>query len=445
MASRFFDLARAAAAGQVVFNPCFVVGDTRFEFSTSRPPTEPHKQTASSATVAFGRLITAATNRELGRVVLKMWLTPSFEHNANCGDTEALAYETEVYKFITNQIVLRLQSPNFIPFLGFGACHRWQAETNAPQLRRPLAKLAAIITKYCGGKATDYTRLNVLMTQAGCRESKCTTLSRFSREPPTDHRLVECLSILFVLAYALRVLWSYGIQHNDLHTGNVILNNADPTRPLQIYVVGPNLERDTYIFANTTLPREPVIFDWDRSYVDASKANATLAPNDPNRFAGTRRNTSLDQLNHCRAYGQCNIPNQRFDLYTLLCNLTRGDTGFETVEAVDPELLRLMAREETRRGDSGHACLMYDSNAKRSREPPLGFPTPERFLGYPIFETFLASGIVARGGNHARDVAVQLHQNNSVVYREPIRGGLPSDDAIANYVMSLFAIKPMRN
>jgi len=282
--------------------------------------------------------------------------------------------------------------------------------------------------------------LHVLVTQSACDAYACITLAKFTRLPAAPLNQYECMAILFMLAYALHVLWeSAHAQHNDLHTGNVILRDIDTKRPVRVYAVGPDLDRDVYLFTSTPLLREPVIYDWDRAYVDAAQANVGLAKDDPRRFRGAARNESLDELEYCRSFGQCNRPNERFDLYTLLCNTMKGATGLKAVQTLAPTLVQSIADAEKARGNRGHSCLAYDVHAKRSRDlPPSRFPTPGQFLASPAFDAFRASTAAARGELYARTIRDKLHACGATVFFASIRGDVPPKLAIAEYIFKLF-------
>lgn len=435
---KFIALAKLAQQGILTFDPCFGnIGTAQFYFST-KP--QGKTKTTSLSSINFGELL-QNTNLYLGNVVLKMWL--STKNQQLCPPLEGLEYETKVYQFITNRILLYDIAPNFIPFIAYGVCDRNTVTENLPKLKKPLRNLAIATSKSCPGrqiKSKNYSRLHILITQSACTVPPCFTLHDLISqrpEPTNQWSPIFCAAILFVLTYSLHVLWNNThIQHNDLHSKNILLRDVDPDRPLHVYVFGRNLDTDVYIISTYVLPRQPVIFDWDRSYVDVKEAN--IIPEEP-QFTGPSKNMNLEAGN-CSKYGQCNIPNEYFDFYTLLCNIQQGDLGQKTLQLLVPELCNYIQSLEKER-KCGHTCLPF-------QEQVIGlqtyFLTPEQFLSLNQFNAFLASNIANQGGLHAECVRNQLrnHNNQPTIFQSYFRNNFLESplefEEVDNYLMNLF-------
>jgi len=103
-------------------------------------------------------------------------------------------------------------------------------------------------------------------------------------------------NLLYQIIFTLSQLEEYGIQHNDLHLGNLLLD-MDPVEKKIGY-----LDTNTIPHTVRILPikYKVLFFDWDLSSSNQCGVNAFL------------------NSNFCPSYGICNDKNIRFDIYTLL-------------------------------------------------------------------------------------------------------------------------------
>jgi hypothetical protein len=135
-------------------------------------------------------------------------------------------------------------------------------------------------------------------------------LLEFPRTPQQIEKEYEefYLPIFFQVFYTLAVFSEIGLVHNDLHTGNVFVDNVGE------YALTPSR-----YFVNNTFYEVPTafqarIFDWDRSEKFATAfdpmqtRNTLLTPEPPlEREGGV-----------CAQQGQCGDTSQRSDIFTFL-------------------------------------------------------------------------------------------------------------------------------
>jgi serine/threonine protein kinase len=101
-------------------------------------------------------------------------------------------------------------------------------------------------------------------------------------------------SLIFQVLFAIFTTARHGIQHNDLHLGNVLVD-LNPSESYIDYKVGDRIYR-----VNVGSTGKVLMFDWDLSYCKSCGKNTVV-------------NNDL-----CSAYGICDSPNERFDIYTVL-------------------------------------------------------------------------------------------------------------------------------
>lgn len=105
-------------------------------------------------------------------------------------------------------------------------------------------------------------------------------------------------AILFQVFFAMLIMRAYKMQHNDLHTENILLD----TKPLEseLKFTVDKIKRQVLLGAGGSRSPKIMMFDWDRSYVKA-----------------LGRNKALDE-GYCSFYGECNALNERFDTYRFI-------------------------------------------------------------------------------------------------------------------------------
>ena len=356
---------------------------------------------ASRTGIIFGlilsRSLTHRVHPVVGRVVIKLWLGPDIDLNQNiktstCPEIESLRYEVLVYSRITEKIIKPGYSVNFIPFIAYGRCKREDIEKTIPLLGKDFQKLEKKYATDEGCQNPEYTNaVHMMITQAACQNGVCQRLFDLTSKPALTRfttnffDIQNVSSILLTLVWSLAVLQHFAkIRHNDLHLQNILLRDPDPNRPLFVYAL--SMDR-IYVIPPSWMPRQPVIFDWDR----ASVYDSTFGPS----------NISLNapSTNYCYLFNQCSEKEDRFDLYTLLCYMGKlPDTiGEKVVQKIIPNFIPEC--KEIEKNNPIVTC--------RTKTFPTDFPTPYQMLATgKYFDPFLLKNV--------------LQQDNLKVYAEKI-------------------------
>jgi hypothetical protein len=111
-------------------------------------------------------------------------------------------------------------------------------------------------------------------------------------------------SLLYQIVFTLAVLSQNGIQHNDLHNGNILVDLKPTERFITYQVNSTTYKIDVGKYGKV------LVFDWDFGY---------------SKYTGP--NKALDNY-YCSHSGICNTVNPRFDLYTILHYISSNDPAF---------------------------------------------------------------------------------------------------------------------
>lgn len=117
---------------------------------------------------------------------------------------------------------------------------------------------------------------------------------------------LQLKSLLWQIVFTLAVLTQHQIQHNDLHYGNILVDQkpVESSITYSLPTTGQKYKVDVGKYGKILL------FDWDFSY-----------------SATSGHNVSLDNY-YCQQSGICNSVNPRFDLFTILYYIESTDTAF---------------------------------------------------------------------------------------------------------------------
>jgi hypothetical protein len=231
-----------------------------------------------------------------------------------------LNYEIEVYEFISRMILPGI-SPNFISFINAGVCSYNQIRTyginrsirTAAAHSMPRNSIGSIddVNPHLGNyifliteRAGNGARFGVGMSRDVRTLTQFAvdwryTLTRREITPEMFNLVWE--HIYFQLIWAVASLAHFGINHNDLHSGNVIVVLYERTIPLEFRFTHNGVTKIFKILTRCI----PYIFDFD--------------------FAQTRTQIGINRklMNHPEL-DLFNFSETR-DLYTLFC--TTGWTG----------------------------------------------------------------------------------------------------------------------
>lgn len=246
------------------------------------------KQSASSTIIIKGLL--SPTKREIEKkedsnIIIKV----SFESLNKFNNS--LNVEQAIYKNVIPNLVLNMHTPGVVYALGTLDC---EAITSLPpeQLDKYDLELGKIGFPMRKGRfyppSYDINKPSLLVME----KSKGITLSDWFKTPRKQE---DILSIIFIAVYTLNCFANIGLRHNDLHFGNIFVEDLRTYAHLYFKV-----EDDKIIKVKTRYI--PKIYDFDRGSI--------LSPLVP-------RNIMLD-ISYCQNVGTCNTYSPKYDLYTFM-------------------------------------------------------------------------------------------------------------------------------
>lgn len=224
------------------------------------------KYSVSQSSIYFAHLASIALGlkNELP-VVLKVFKNVQNEKDSQYFEIEGLKYEARVYKQITEEIIDKNKSPNFIPYIGYGCCSKQNT--------------CITITEQAGnGSQFGLHKMYPIYTLKDIFQS----VSKNSQE-----------KILFQIIYSLELLSRLKIVHNDLHFYNILVAKFDTEIDMKFIVEG-----NSYIIKTKYVP---YLYDWDMAYSQSLGANPRLL--------------------QYKEFNTTNIFDAHRDLYTILCYL----------------------------------------------------------------------------------------------------------------------------
>lgn len=191
-------------------------------------------------------------------------------------------------------------------------------------------------------------------------------------------------SITFQILVTLHALTLMGMQHNDLHTDNVLIDTASTTPDIRYYV------NDQYVYNVPIQDGMILLFDWDRGY-----------------FSG-KLNPTLDKQ-FCAQQGMCNSINARVDMLKILTSMAlllknsmvplwfglferlTGVKSWAEFQTKEYESSEKMEGSFIITTPHHYLCkkVSYDENCHPlNPEEPLGIPTPFFALDDEYFASF---------------------------------------------------------
>jgi len=262
------DIITAISQGDVVLDVCNL---------TERAYKLIDKHSASRTTVAFGELVGYNT-----KTALKIFLDNI--------DGEGVLYESNLYKYIIDKIIVNNYSPNFIPYLGFGKC-KLDSMHEVFKSQRDYQLLDRQLSQFSDGEIVNpNTNINILITEVP--KGNIRTLFDIINQKTED----EELEAIFVqLLYSLSIMSKFRITHNDMHPNNIIVSTLD--EPVNMcFIIGVRK-----FFIRTRLI--PYLFDWDNSYCEMLGKNP---------YVNEER---------CKLFGMCNSFSDKRDMFMVACSM----------------------------------------------------------------------------------------------------------------------------
>jgi len=239
-----------------------------------------------------------------------------------------LKYEKRVYEYITDNIILKRHSPNFIPLLGFLTCELGTIIKGFNIGRFKNLHYEKSLHYKAVGENFPQIPVNLMITgssatNGGEMMSMRDCLAELDKAlKPKTHIANESLlkdsfyNILFQCIYSLAVMEFFGIVHNDLHFDNILVHKH--TTNFILNFMTPTSE--VTLMTNCI----PKFFDWNLAYVKALGNNLTL---------NAEGHLFLHQINKART---------KQDFYQFLC----GVSSYKNVWNLVTELLPSIPKEK---------------------------------------------------------------------------------------------------
>jgi len=262
------------------------------------------KDSGSSTIIMFGELkLTgmAAPSCALNRSVVAKLTWPQNEPSNYNG----LAVERELYRIVTP--LIQSATPHL-------ACHYMTTQLRWPDVseltrkeRKVHDRLYAEIANSKGEIADigtlESTPISVVVTENGGGFSFQQWLYHMNLRTESDDEFNTKVSqALYQIVYTLQCLASLGVQHNDLHFGNIMIQ----TLPYPVYVSYNGRRMFTDVCVK--------LYDWDRGTKSRTYADQTHL-----------YNTTTESF--CAEMGSCNYPNYKFDLVTVFMMFNNNALG----------------------------------------------------------------------------------------------------------------------
>lgn len=201
---------------------------------------------------------------------------------------KSLEYEKCVYMFITENIIRRGYSPNFIPLISYRQCELKIFKSAIPFSEDTKEYLKEIEKNF------PEVKVRYLMTGSTVKTQnlvKLKDIAEFLNKPENNF---EFKSILFQLVYSLAVLNHFKIIHNDMHAKNIFIQILDNYELFSYTINGKMLQiRTKYVVK---------FFDWDRAYCE---------------YLGN--NEYLEHADFLKMLQQTNYNRKTQDFYQVLC------------------------------------------------------------------------------------------------------------------------------
>ena len=326
-----FLLAKVMAENKMEFRDDLCI-DSRY-LKTKKPFEMQNKKGESQSESFFGDIYLTAYNKDREKrkikipVALKMFL-----HFEGFNDSvqrkmknsfESLQYEAKMYKFIFENIIKPNYSPNFISYISYGCCtldSLVSSYISNTDIEKSIKNLLGNIGRRDIEFNPEKNKICMLITE------KAGNGSQFETKNSTDIDNLDNfwsdldkkskLQVMFQIIYSVACMNLFRINHNDFHTGNILVAEFEKPISLSFEVKGQIFAFETYYI--------PYLFDWDFSY-------SSLLGKNPKILKTSHMNIFHD-FHPCK------------DLYTLFCLL--NFEGPVASQYKQPEVERTLEKTE---------------------------------------------------------------------------------------------------
>lgn len=205
-----------------------------------------------------------------------------------------LSIENKIYKYIINDMIANRITPNLIAYLGDYSCERIRFEDDG-YLDTKYYNEAYRISKSKKYNIDNSSIIWLEKSNGVIMQELMSILNEDNDKDQYKEELWNCISsILFQMLYTLSCFNRLGLNHNDLHFGNIFVEKLDEPISLYFNLDGRIIELTTKFIVK--------IYDWNRG----SSLDIRIG-----------RNNSLDN-DLCTEYETCNFFNEKYDFYSFM-------------------------------------------------------------------------------------------------------------------------------
>jgi len=191
------------------------------------------------------------------RAFLKIWFSKT-----RFNEITSMDYEKDVYIYITENIIKRVQSPNFIPILAAAECIPRTVKIGGIDAWTELGKVSGGMTLIPPLYVNNpNSRIGAFITASSPNIRGSLHEFLVKTKLPVEERS----SIIFQMIHAVYCLTLHKISHSDLHFHNVLVEELKDPICFR-YIVG----RNEVTFRTKCIVK---IFDFDNAHVDALGLN----------------------------------------------------------------------------------------------------------------------------------------------------------------------------
>lgn len=268
-----------------IFRQCRLFDKSVLESHLLDPKKYMHNKVSASLTEIVDAKMNVDTTVGVPRVFFKIWVNWNdiplrvrrdkihelyYSDNILIDEyTTSLNYEAGIYQYITDNIILRDVSPNFVPILLNQTCSLESIKDNLLQFMTTDAshmtnfenvdKLYKKLLRISNAFKGTNVPLSMRFIMTGSAQDVI-TMHDFCDFVASDPHFKqdEYNSIIFQFFYVFYVLHVYKIVHNDNHFSNTLIQVLDKPVTFEIDVYGTIVKFTTRYVVK--------LFDWDRAY-----------------------------------------------------------------------------------------------------------------------------------------------------------------------------------
>jgi hypothetical protein len=272
------------------FTECVDLSDV---LSNAKVYSSAEKRSASSSIIISGLLYPSSADKDPD-IETNVIIKASFKTLSRFDNS--LDVETAIYKNIITNLINNHHTPNVMAYLGSSSCQTPETDFLLPTAIAPNFELEA-------RKISDIKYYKSQVELLFLERSNGITLHAWLQMGKSER---DILSIILQVVYTLMCFANIRLRHNDLHFGNIFVEEVPDNKTITMYFnMGGGDNK--YIELHTKFIAK--IYDFDRG--------SCVHPAVP-------RNLFLDLGGMCAKVGTCNIPNNKYDLFTFIFGLHRS-------------------------------------------------------------------------------------------------------------------------